>query len=207
MAVFVHPFGVLIIFNTVIPLTIVVIFFGLYLLLTGVIKAIDAVLLWQERKPLFAFHSSKPAVFKRRGNPAHAPWEHISVVFTILAIYLLILGSFQLAQAIDELIPNKTKQKGTAALRFPLPAIMEALVPFTVQCRVNRHLARAQTFDELKEEIPPREEGEPGLEVFIHVAMEEETPSAIAIYALKAICTPTAATMKRLSIWALRREC
>ena len=165
------PFGVLIIFNTVIPLTIVVIFFGLYLLLTGVIKAIDAVLLWQEEKTGFLLSTLQSLLFLSVGVILLiAPWEHISVVFTILAIYLLILGSFQLAQAIDELIPNKTKQKVRRHIRFPLPAIMEALVPFTVQCRVNRYLARAQTFDELKEEIPPREEGEPGLEVFIHVA-------------------------------------
>ena len=165
------PFGVLVIFNTVIPLTIVVIFFGLYLLLTGVIKAIDAVLLWQEEKTGFLLSTCQSLLFLCVGVILLiAPWEHISVVFTILAVYLLIQGGFQLAQAIDELLPGKAKQKVRRHIRFPLPAIMEALVPFTVQCRVNRYLARAQTFDELKEEIPPREEGEPGLEVFIHVA-------------------------------------
>lgn len=87
------PFGVLIIFNTVVPLTIVVILFGLYLLLTGVIKAIDAVLLWQEEKKGFLLSTAQSLLFLSVGVILLiAPWEHISVVFTIVAVYLLILG-------------------------------------------------------------------------------------------------------------------
>ena len=165
------PFGILIIFNTVIPMTIVVILFGLYLLVIGIIKAIDAVLLWQEEKAGFLLSTFQCLVFLCLGvTLLIAPWDHISTVFTILAIYLLILGGFQLIQAIHELVPGKVRQKVSRRIRFPLPTVIEALLPFTVQCRVNRYLAREQTFDQLKEEIPPREEGEPALEVFIHVA-------------------------------------
>ena len=72
------PFGVLIIFNTVVPLTIVVILFGLYLLLTGVIKAIDAVLLWQEEKKGFLLSTAQSLLFLSVGVILLiAPWEHI----------------------------------------------------------------------------------------------------------------------------------
>lgn len=153
-----------------IPISILPIIFGIYLLINAIIKLINASILWKNKANgrlvetitfLIYFTVSISIIF--------APIKNLSIVLLIIGIYILLLGVNYIIDFISFIIPRKVKKKIKRNIRISLPAIIEAIIPFTVLSEIN-YLLDKENYDSY---FPFEEKSVdvlPDLEIFVHTS-------------------------------------
>ncbi len=153
-----------------IPLSILPLIFGGYLLVNGLVKLINYLILLKNKtngrlfellSSLFYFIISIPVVL--------SPIKNINRIVFLLGWYFILLGINYLGDFITFLIPKRWKKKIIRRFRVSLPAFIEAIIPFTVLSEIN-YLINEEDYEnpfifEEKEEI-----NEPDMEVFVHTS-------------------------------------
>ncbi len=153
-----------------IPLSILPLIFGIYLLVNGLIKLINYIILLKNKtkgrlfeliSSLFYFIISIPVVL--------SPIKNINRFVILLGWYFIFLGMTYLGDFITFLIPKKLKNRIKRSFRISLPAFIEAIIPFTVLSEIN-YLIDKENVDNpfiFKEE---KKADEPDMEVFVHTS-------------------------------------
>jgi len=153
-----------------IPISILPIIFGLYLLLNAGIKFINYIILFKSRANgkltelllcLFYLLISIPIIF--------SPLKYLNVVLVIIGIYTILLGTNYIIDFISFLIPKKIKNKLKRSIRISLPVFIEAIIPYTVLNEINYQLDKENydkpfVFEEKSTDI------EPDMEIFVHTS-------------------------------------
>lgn len=153
-----------------IPLSILPIIFGIYLLLNSIIKFISGYILVRTKAngKLTEFFTgciyliiSIPIIF--------SPLQNLNIVLIVIGIYIILLGLNYIIDFINFIIPKKIRNKLKRRLRITLPTIVEAIIPYTVLNEINYLLDKdnynkAFVFEEKNENIIP------DLEVFVHTS-------------------------------------
>lgn len=153
-----------------IPLSILPIIFGLYLLLNAIIKFINYYILFKSKANgkltefvlgLFYFIISIPIIF--------SPLKYLSTVLIIIGIYTILLGVNYIIDFITFLIPKRVKNKLKRSIRISLPVFIEAIIPYTVLNEINYQLDKDKydkpfVFEEKSIDV------EPDMEIFVHTS-------------------------------------
>ena len=153
-----------------IPISILPIIFGLYLLLNAIIKFINYYILLKGNangkltELFFGFFYciiSIPIIF--------APIKNLNVVLLIIGIYIILLGSNYVIDFITFLIPKRVKNKLRRGFRISLPAIIEAIIPYTVLREIN-YLLDKENYDKPFILDEKSIDVDPDMEVFVHIS-------------------------------------
>lgn len=153
-----------------IPLSILPIIFGFYLLLNAIIKFISGYILVKNKAngKLTEFMIgfvylivSIPIIF--------SPLKNLNKVLIVVGIYIILLGINFIMDFISFLIPKRVKNKLKRRIRITLPAIVEAVIPYVVLNEINYQLNKENydksfVFEEKSEDVVP------DLEVFVHTS-------------------------------------
>lgn len=153
-----------------IPLSILPLIFGLYLLLNSVIKFINYMILLNSKSNgkltefvlgLFYLFFSVSIIL--------SPLKRLNVVLIIIAVYIILLGSNYVLDFISSIIPIKIKNKFKRNFRITLPAIVEAIIPYTVLSEIN-YLLDKDAYDEPVYLKNNSENEMIDIEIFVHVS-------------------------------------
>lgn len=153
-----------------IPLSILPIIFGIYLLLNSIIKFINYYILFKGKAngKLTEFISgmlylivSIPIIF--------SPLKHLSAVLIIIGIYTILLGVNYIINFITFLIPKRVKNKLKRSIRISLPVFIESIIPYTVLNEIN-YLIDKENYDKPFVFEEKSIETEPDMEVFVHIS-------------------------------------
>lgn len=153
-----------------IPISILPIIFGIYLLINAIIKFINFLILVKNKAhgklveftfSLIYFIFSISFIFY--------PIKNLSIVLLIIGIYILLLGVNYIIDFIYFMIPKKIKKKIKRSIRISLPAFIEAIIPYTVLNEINYLLDKENydkefVFEEKSEDVIP------DLEVLVHTS-------------------------------------
>lgn len=151
-----------------ISFTLLVFLFAGYLLLISIIKGIDAVLVFHDRAEGFWLSLLTSLLYLVFAVLLVAmPEYQASTLYLISAVVFLVFGSIFLLDCITASIPVHAKNKLKARVRIALPVIVAALIPYTVQRRVNEYINQGneRNFDSNLDL-----NGDPDLIIYIHVA-------------------------------------
>lgn len=153
-----------------IPLSILPLIFGGYLLINGCVKLINYLILLKHNthgrlfeliSSLFYFIISIPIVL--------SPIKNINRIVFLLGCYFILLGINYLGDFITFLIPKKWKKKIIRRFRVSLPAFIEAIIPFTVLSEIN-YLINKEDYENPFVFEEKEEATEPDMEVFVHTS-------------------------------------
>lgn len=153
-----------------IPISILPIIFGLYLLLNAMIKFASYGILLKTKANGRITHLMTALLYTIIAMPIiFSPIKNLNVVLIIIGIYILLLGINYIWDFITFLIPKKVKNKVKRGFRISLPAIVEAIIPYTVLNEINYLLDKENydkpfIFEEKNENITP------DIEVFVHTS-------------------------------------
>ena len=153
-----------------IPLSILPLIFGGYLLVNGLVKFINYIILVKNKthgrllellSSLFYLVLSIPMVL--------SPIKNLNQIIFLLGWYFILLGITYLGDFITFSIPKKWKNKLIRNFRVSLPAFIEAIIPFTVLSEIN-YLINEEEYEnpfifEDKEEVE-----KPDMEVLVHTS-------------------------------------
>lgn len=153
-----------------IPISILPIIFSLYLLLNAIIKFISYGILLKTKAngrlsqlglALLYMVIAIPIIF--------SPIKNLNIVLVIIGVYTLLLGINYIWDFITFLIPKRVKNKIRRGFRISLPAIIEALIPYTVLNEIN-YLLDKENYDKPFVFEEKREDVIPDMEVFVHTS-------------------------------------
>lgn len=153
-----------------IPISILPIIFGLYLLLNAIIKFISYGIFLKTKANGRLSQLGLALLYTIVAIPIiFSPIKNLNIVLMIIGIYIILLGVNYIWDFITFLIPKKVKNKLKRGLRISLPAIVEALIPYTVLNEINYLLDKENydkpfVFEEKSEDVIP------DMEVFVHTS-------------------------------------
>lgn len=166
-------FAVLIALRPKLPLDLLAILYAAYLLLNGIAKAVDAILIYQAKSGEFLSSLVPCLLYLAFGLLlALMPNYRMETVMLIIAIHGILYGATCILDFIHSVIPVRTRQKIKRKIRFSLPVILAMFIPYTIQKRINRFLSSGNDLEELSPLVQSKDDGPPDLEVFIHVAQK-----------------------------------
>jgi len=152
-----------------IPLSILPIIFGVYLLLNSIVRFINYILIFKGKVNgkltelllgIIYLIISIPVIF--------SPLKYIEIVLIFIGIYIIMLGINYIFEFISSVIPLKIKNKIKRNIRITLPTFIEAIIPYVVLREIN-YLLDKDNYDKsvvLKE----REDKDIDIEVFVHTS-------------------------------------
>ena len=153
-----------------IPLSILPILFGLYLLLNSLIKLINGGIYFKNKANGYFTEIFFGVIYLILGlSVTFAPIKNLDVVLVILGIYILLLGINYLFDFIGFIIPIHVKNRLRRRFRVSLPAIFEAIIPFTVLKEIN-YLIDKDNYDEVELAENKKTNEEADIEVFVHTS-------------------------------------
>ena len=153
-----------------IPLSILPIIFGLYLLFNSTIKFINYYILLKSNANGKLTEISLGLIYLVVSIPIiFSPLKNLNKVLTIIGIYTILLGVNYIIDFITFIIPKRVKNKIRRNIRISLPVFIEAIIPYTVLNEINYLLDKDNydkpfVFEEKSETIPA------DLEVFVHIS-------------------------------------
>lgn len=153
-----------------IPISILPIIFGLYLLLNAIIKFINYGILLKTKANGRLSQLGLALLYTVIAIPIiFSPIKNLNIVLIIIGIYIILLGINYIFDFITFLIPKKIKNKMKRSFRISLPAIVEAIIPYTVLNEINYLLDKENydkpfVFEEKSEDVIP------DMEVFVHTS-------------------------------------
>ena len=153
-----------------IPLSILPIIFGIYLLLNTGVKIINLAILIENKSPGKLSETLLIILYLVVGILCIiAPLKYLEGILIIIGSYLLLLGLTFIYDFISELIPFKVKNKIKRRTRISLPVLVEAIIPYVVLNEINYLIDKDNMdsefiYEEKKEDI------EPDIEVLVHIS-------------------------------------
>ena len=153
-----------------IPLSILPLMFGLYLGLNSAVKYVNGYIYIKNKIPGYLGDIVFGTVYLVVALIIIlAPIRNLDIVLIIISIYFILLGANFILDFITFLIPIHVKNKFRRRIRISLPAIIEAIIPFTVLKEINYSLNKEDydgdfVFEEKQGDV------EPDLEVFVHTS-------------------------------------
>lgn len=153
-----------------IPLSILPIAFGLYLLLNASIKFMSGIILWKNKANGKLTEFTIGLIYLVFAlSIIFSPIKNLNVVLVVIGIYVVLLGLNYIFDFITFLIPRRVKNKVRRSIRISLPAFVEAIIPFTVLNEINYLLDKENydkpfIFEEKSEDVVP------DLEVIVHTS-------------------------------------
>lgn len=153
-----------------IPISILPIVFGLYLLLNAAIKLVSYYILVTSKSNgsltelffgILYIVISIPILF--------SPIKNLNTVLLIIGIYIILLGINYIMDFIFLIIPKHLKNKIRRNFRISLPAIIEAIIPYTVLREIN-YLLDKESYDEPFVFEKKSEDILPDLEILVHTS-------------------------------------
>lgn len=154
-----------------IPLSLLPIIFGLYLLLNAIIKFINYYILFINRGNGKLTEFFFGSIYFILGIIfVVMPLRSLSIVLLIIGIYLILLGFNFILDGINVIIPRRIKNKLKRRFRISLPAVVEAIIPYTVLNEIN-YLIDKDSYDVDFAFLEKIEDGVPDMEVFVHTSL------------------------------------
>lgn len=153
-----------------IPLSVLPIIFGFYFWLNAIIKFISYGILLKNKENGKLTEFFLGLIYFIIGTPfIFAPLKNLNHVLSIMGCYFLLLGFNYTMDGISDMIPKRLKNKIKRKFRITLPAIVEAIIPYTVLNEINYQLDKENydrpfIFEEKSEDITP------DIEVFVHTS-------------------------------------
>ena len=153
-----------------IPLSILPILFGAYLLINAIIKFVTFIIrfinkingrLFQLIVGLIYFIIAIPCIF--------APIKNLDNVLVLIGVYILLLGINYIFDFIGFLLPIRFKNKVRRRIRITLPALVEAIIPYAVLQEINYELDK-ENYDKPFVFEEKSGDEEPDIEVFVHTS-------------------------------------
>ncbi len=175
-------FGCIFIANIHLPLTLVTVLFAVYLIISGIAKSIDAVLIFNSGTGEFLLSLTMALLFLVFGVMLLVtPSAHVNTVFRIFGLYCILFGATYILDFIYSILPKKAVMKAKRRIHLTLPVFLVMFIPYTVQKKINTFLSSGSSLEELEVRLEDGEESTapivPDLEIFIHVA--DNGPNAI----------------------------
>lgn len=153
-----------------IPLSLLPIIFGFYLVLNACVKYINFIILFENKSNGKLTEFVAATFYLIVGiSSIFAPLKYLEVVLIALGIYLLLLGINFIKDFISGVLPTSVKNKIIRRIRITLPAIVEAIIPYTVLNEINylldkENMDKEFIYEEKKNDI------EPDIEVLVHIS-------------------------------------
>lgn len=153
-----------------IPLSVLPIIFGFYFWLNAIIKLISYGILFKNKENGKLTEFFLGLIYFIIGTPfIFAPLKNLNNVLAIMGCYFLLLGLNYTMDGISDMIPRKVKNKMKRKFRITLPAIVEAIIPYTVLNEINYQLDKENydrpfIFEEKSEDVIP------DIEIFVHTS-------------------------------------
>lgn len=153
-----------------IPLSILPLIFGIYLLINAIIKFISSYILLRNNANgkltefllgIFYLIFSVPILF--------APLKNLSIVLIVIGIYILLLGINYTLDFVRSLLPKRIKNKIKRHARISLPVFIEAIIPYTVLNEIN-YLLDKDSYDDTFIFEEKKDKTESDMEVFVHTS-------------------------------------
>lgn len=153
-----------------IPLSILPLIFGLYLLLNSIIKFINYYILFMSSANgrltelilgIFYLIISIPIIF--------SPLKNLNMVLTVTSIYIILLGINYIIDFIFFVIPKKIKNNMRRTFRISLPPFIEAIIPYTVLREIN-YLLDKENYDKPFVFEDKSGSSDCDIEVFVHIS-------------------------------------
>ena len=99
-----------------------------------------------------------------------SPLKKLSVMLTVMGVYILLLGINFIFDFINTIIPRKVKRKLQRRIKITLPVLFQAIIPYQVLNEINYFINKEEyskkiVYEEKNQDIKP------DLEVFIHSSM------------------------------------
>lgn len=152
-----------------IPMSILPIIFGLYLLLNSIIKFINYTVILKGKVNgkltelalgIFYLVISIPIIF--------SPLKYLNVILMFIGIYIILLGVNYIFDFISSLIPVKIKNKIKRNIRISLPTFIEAIIPYVVLREIN-YLLDKENYDK-PIVLSEKKDEYIDIEVFVHTS-------------------------------------
>lgn len=151
-----------------IPLSIIIITFGVYSLCSGLAKFITYILYLKDRIAGRLFLLADSILFIVLGICIIiSPISYAGQLFFLIGLYGIALGYTYIRDGLNGLIPTYTKEKYKRKIRINLPIFLVAIIPYRVLNYINNYLL---TKDEIKTQLERSKSDEQcNVEVLIHV--------------------------------------
>lgn len=154
-----------------IPMSILPILFALYLILNGIIKLMTYIILRYENTNGRLLELFQALIYLVIGVPLLiSPLKKLSVMLTVMGVYILLLGINFIFDFINTIIPRKVKRKLQRRIKITLPVLFQAIIPYQVLNEINYFINKEEynkkiVYEEKNQDIKP------DLEVFVHSSM------------------------------------
>lgn len=165
-------FGQLIQLFPRIPVSFIIILFGIYALLVGTYKGITYVIYRKNKVKGRFILLIDASIFLLNGLAlVLTPIENVGLLFFIVGLYISCLGVMYIRDGLQIVVPVKPGRI-TRHIRINLPVLLVALLPYRSLQFINRYLSKYDDDGKVTEFIDKKEDEQPDIEVFIHVTKE-----------------------------------
>lgn len=156
-----------------IPVSIIVMLFGAYGIMTGGIKLITYFIYRKDHVKGRVFLLIDALLFIGIGiSLILTPMARVGQLFLLLGLYAMSLGYTYVRDGLELFIPKATKTKYKRMIRINLPVFLVALLPYRALRAINKYLSDYEDDGEVTEFLEMKEEVVPDIEVFIHVTKD-----------------------------------
>lgn len=153
-----------------IPVSLIVILFGIYGVMTGLLKLITYFIYRKDHVKGRFFLLLDALLFIGLGSSLIlTPFARVGQLFFLLGLYAVSLGYTYVRDGLELIIPKATKTKYKRMIRINLPIFLVALLPYRSLQAINKYLGDYDDDGEVTEIVEKKEEVIPDIEVFIHV--------------------------------------
>lgn len=140
-----------------IPMALLIMIFAFYLLLNGIVKFINYYLYRKDNERVRKMELLGGILYTTFGVLAFfSPKIHMKTMLNIIGIYLVLIGIEYFFDFLDQ------KNIHIKRIRIPLPAIVDAFIPFSILKRINKLKVKEVDLNKKEEEVQ--------LEIFVHVS-------------------------------------
>ncbi len=140
-----------------IPMAILIMIFAFYLLLNGIVKFINFYLFKKDNESGHINELLEGIIYTTLGLISlFSPIIHMKTMLNIIGIYLILIGIEYFYDFLDQ------KNIHLKRLRIPLPAVVDAFIPFSILKRINKLKLEEIDLDKKEEKVD--------LEIIVHVS-------------------------------------
>ena len=156
-----------------IPVSIIVMLFGLYAAMSGLIKLITYFMYRKDKVRGRLITLIDALLFLIISvSLLLTPGQRANQLFFIIGCYATCLGYTYVRDGIDVVVPRATKRKYKRMIRFNLPIFLVAMLPYRSLQAINKYLSDYEDDGEVTEFVEKKVDIIPDVEVFIHVTKD-----------------------------------
>ena len=162
--------GTFILFFPSIPVSVIVLTFGIYAIATGIIKLITYTIYHKDHVQGRWILFLDAIVFLTTGIGLVAtPIAKVGQLFTFLGCYAIGLGYMYIRDGLDIILPKEASGKLKRRIRINLPIFLVAMLPYKSLQKINHYLQDKDKEEDLDDLDPIDLNEKPDMGVLIHV--------------------------------------